>query len=129
MAQAVLEHANITVSDVPRTADMLCDLFGWKIRWKSEPGGSIYGGTSWHVGGEDTYLAIYSQGGKDSNGNTYKTPGGMNHIGVVVEDLDAVEAKVTALGYVPNNHADYEPGRRFYFDDHDGIEIEVVSYR
>ncbi|MEM7190453.1 MAG: VOC family protein, partial [Pseudomonadota bacterium] len=23
---------------------------------------------------------------------------------------------------------DYEPGRRFYFADHDGIEFEVVSY-
>ena len=26
------------------------------------------------------------------------------------------------------NHGDYEPGRRFYFFDWDGIEFEVVSY-
>jgi predicted enzyme related to lactoylglutathione lyase len=53
---------------------------------------------------------------------------GLNHIGVVVADLEATEARVKAAGYVPENHADYEPGRRFYFHDHNGVEIEVVSY-
>ena len=28
----------------------------------------------------------------------------------------------------PNSHQDYEPGRRFYFEDENGIEIEVISY-
>jgi len=42
--------------------------------------------------------------------------------------LEAVEARVKAEGFVPHNHADYEPGRRFYFDGPDGIEYEVVSY-
>ena len=35
---------------------------------------------------------------------------------------------VVEAGFKPINHADYEPGRRFYFHDHDGIEYEVVSY-
>ena len=61
--------------------------------------------------------------------DTYRTTGGLNHIGVVVDDLGAVEARVKAAGLVPHSHADYEPGRRFYFDDHDGTEWEVVSYR
>jgi len=54
--------------------------------------------------------------------------GGFNHIGVVVDDLDALESKVLATGYTPRSHADCEPGKRFYFDDHDGMEYEVVSY-
>ncbi len=128
MAEAVLEHANITVSDVDRTVKMLCDLFDWQVRWAGAPGESIHGGTSVHVGGSGTSLAVYSQGGDVAAGDTYKTPGGLNHIGVVVDDLDLVEDRVRAMGYVPNSHADYAPGRRFYFDDHDGIEIEVVSY-
>ena len=128
MAQAVLEHINITVSDLARTAAMLADLFGWKVRWQDPPGGSIHGGTSWHVGGDETYLAIYTQGGNLPPPDSYKTPGAANHIGVVVDDLDAVEAKVIAAGLEPHSHADYEPGRRFYFNDADGIEIEVVSY-
>ena len=50
----------------------------------------------------------------------------LNHVGLVVDDLAAAEA--VAAGLVPFNHADYEPGRRFYFFDWDGIEFEVASY-
>ncbi len=49
-------------------------------------------------------------------------------MGIVVDDLDAVEQRVIAAGLTPTNHDDYEPGRRFYFDDPDGIEFEIVSY-
>ena len=45
-----------------------------------------------------------------------------------MDDLDAVGQKVIARGYVPNSHQEYEPGRRFYFEDENGIEIEVISY-
>ena len=54
--------------------------------------------------------------------------GTLNHLGVEVDDLDSVEARVAAEGMTPFNHADYAPGRRFYFFDPDGIEYEVVSY-
>ena len=53
----------------------------------------------------------------------------LNHVGLVVDDLDAAEAVVIAAGLEPFSHADYEPGRRFYFFDWDGIEFELVSYR
>lgn len=126
MPEALLEHINITVKDPETTAAMLHDLFGWHVRWR---GGAKYQGTTLHVGGETSYIAVYSSGGNDPvDFDRYKTPGAMNHIGVVVDDLDTVEAKVKALGFIPHNHGDYEPGRRFYFDDADGIEIEVVSY-
>jgi catechol 2,3-dioxygenase-like lactoylglutathione lyase family enzyme len=125
MIRAFLEHVNITVSDPQATAEMLCDLFGWEIRWS---GKAKEHGVTYHVGDKDSYVAVYSRGGSDQVGNNYTTPGGLNHIGVVVADLDAVEAKVKAAGLTPHSHADYAPGRRFYFDDPDGIEIEVVSY-
>ncbi len=125
---ARLEHLNITVSDPAATARMLGDRFGWQIRWE---GASIYGGRSIHVGEADTYLAIYS-GRPDTEltpvEDSYSRRGGLNHIGIVVDDLDATEAAVKARGYEPHAHADYEPGRRFYFDEENGIEIEVVCY-
>ena len=43
-------------------------------------------------------------------------------------DIDRMERDVRAEGFTPGNHADYEPGRRFYFHEENGIEIEVVSY-
>ncbi len=33
-----------------------------------------------------------------------------------------------AAGLEPFGHDDYDPGRRFYFFDDNGIEFEVVSY-
>lgn len=125
MKTATLEHVNVTVSDPQKTADMLHDLFGWKVRWT---GPAKDGGVTFHVGNDDNYIAIYSKGGHAAPGDSYETPGGLNHIGIVVDDLDATEAKVKAAGFTPHNHADYEPGRRFYFNDSDDIEIEVVSY-
>ena len=50
-----------------------------------------------------------------------------NHVGVL-RDLDATETKVRVAGYKPYAYADYEPGRRFYFRERGGVEIEVVSY-
>lgn len=121
-----LEHVNVTVSDPDKTAKNLCDLFGWQIRWK---GPSIHGGTTIHVGADASYLAIYSmEKMKKGRDDTYSTVGGLNHIAVVVDDLDLIEKKVAAAGFEAHSHADYEPGRRFYFLDTDGLEFEVVSY-
>ena len=126
MTRSTLEHVNFTVSDATATAKWLCDVFGWKIRWQ---GPAQNGGLSIHVGSDDAYLAVYTPREARARGTVEKNRiGNMNHVGVVVEDLEAVEARVKALGYVPYNHDDYEPGRRFYFDDENGIEFEVVSY-
>lgn len=127
MAKAMLEHVNVTVSDPQRTAARLCDLFGWHIRWQGEAKDNGY---TVHVGSDDSYVAVYNKGKPIGDGiDSYSTRGGLNHIGIVVDDLDAVEAKVVEAGYAPHSHGDYEPGRRFYFRDDDNIEIEVVSYQ
>ena len=125
---ARLEHVNVTVADPDATAAMLGDIFGWKVRWQ---GTAIHGGRTVHVGGETDYLAVYTGPGGEPQGapdTSYTRRAGLNHIGVVVDDLDAVEARVKARGYTPHSHADYEPGRRFYFREENGVEIEVVSY-
>lgn len=54
--------------------------------------------------------------------------GHVNHVGIVVDDLDEIEQRVRSVGFEPHMHANYEPGRRFYFFDDTGLEIEVVSY-
>ena len=65
---------------------------------------------------------------KEAGQTTYETKAGLNHLAVVVDDLEVVEDRVKAHGYTPNSHADYEPGRRFYFTEENGLEIEVVQY-
>lgn len=123
---AQLEHANYTVSDTAETARWMSAVFGWNIRWE---GGSIHDGHSVHVGSDDTYLALYRPP-TDLNPkpDNYNCLAGLNHIAVVVDDLDATERAVRQEGFEPHSHQDYEPGQRFYFKDHDGIEYEVVQY-
>lgn len=123
---ATLEHTNLTVSDPDATAAWMGDVFGWQVRWS---GPAKDDGYTVHVGGEGDYLALYRpQTPPQTGASSYGVIGGLNHLGVVVDDLDAAEARVKAAGFAPRNHADYEPGRRFYFYDADGIEFELVQY-
>ncbi len=122
MRTAYLEHVNITVSDIERSAALLEKLLGWRIRWR---GPSQMGGETIHVGGDEDYIALYTKGapaGRFAKG----VP--LNHVGIVVADLDAAEIVVKEAGLKPFSHGDYEPGRRFYFFDWDGVEFELVSY-
>lgn len=125
MTHPFIEHVNLTVSDPERSARLMEQLFGWRERWR---GPARDGGFTIHVGTDAAYLALYT--GPDGQHAHARYPKGepLNHVGVQVEDLDATERKAIALGLLPFGHGDYEPGRRFYFFDPDGIEFEVVSY-
>ncbi|MEQ8482340.1 MAG: VOC family protein [Hoeflea sp.] len=126
MAVSGLEHVNFTVADPLKTARVICDIFGWSIRWE---GPALAGGYAVHVGNDDAYLALYSPAETRTRDLTDRSAiGKLNHVGFVVDDLDAVEEKVKAHGFKTHSHADYEPGRRFYYNDGDGIEYEVASY-
>lgn len=118
-----IEHVNITVSDAERMTALLGDLFGWHVRWQ---GPSLNSGRSVHVGDERFYIALYTP--REGVSGQFEKGVPLNHIGVVVDDLDEVERRVIAAGLVPFSHGDYEPGRRFYFFDYDGTEFEIVSY-
>ena len=124
MAQNFIEHVNVTVSNPEASAAMLIDLFDWHIRWN---GKAQLGGDTIHVGNDRFYLAVYALklGGAKLQ---HKKGAPLNHIGIVVDDLDEVERRVIARGLTPFSHGDYDPGRRFYFFDPDGIEYEIVSY-
>jgi catechol 2,3-dioxygenase-like lactoylglutathione lyase family enzyme len=87
------------------------------------------GGNTVHVGSEEDYLAVYTFDGEPKgSGRTGPFKGGLNHVGILVEDLEATEQRVVAAGFEPFNHMSYDPGQRFYYLDADGIEFEVVSY-
>lgn len=125
MTNAKLEHVNMTVSDPQRSADLMRDLFGWHIRWE---GPSMLGGHTIHVGSDDQYLALYTNEEVKAADPEFRKGEPMNHVAMTVDDLDAVEAKVLTAGLKTFSHADYDPGRRFYFFDWNGIEFEIVSY-
>ena len=125
MPKGHIEHANLSVTDPERSAALFKDLLGWQERWR---GASQMGGETIHVGDPangDTYLALYT--GEHVRGD-YSKGQPLNHMGLVVDDLDAAEQIVADAGLKPFGHDEYDPGRRFYFFDWDGIEFEIVSY-
>ena len=129
MPNGRIEHTNITVTDPQRSAALLKALLGWQERWR---GPSQLGGRTIHVGQPGNgagYIAVYTNDDVQAEGGrNYAKGQPLNHIGLVVDDLDAAERVVIAAGLTPFSHDDYEPGRRFYFFDWDGIEFELVSY-
>ena len=122
---AGLEHVNISVADPARTARLLVDLFGWRIRWE---GPSALGGHTFHVGSDTAYLAVHGRTREGGEPLAHRKGAPLNHIGIEVDDLEAVEARILAAGFETFSHDDYDPGRRFYFFDENRIEFEVVSY-
>ena len=122
MGVASLEHVNVTTLSARETSDLMVSVFGWRVRWE---GPAKLGGHTIHVGTENTYVALYTP---PADLHQAEREGQPNHVGVLVDDLIAAETKIRAAGYKPYAHADYEPGRRFYFRDKGGVEFEVVSY-
>lgn len=118
-----LEHVNLTVSDLDRSLAFYRDLLGFRVRWE---GRTSEDKPAAHVGSDSFYLALFEGDG----GPVVMDYGrvGFNHFGVVVDDLEAVRGRLAELGAKIHFEPEYEPGRRFYFCDPDGYEVELVEY-
>ncbi len=125
----MLEHANITVSDLERSISFYEEALGFEVRWRGEVFNTSRKAAAAHVGpsGEAFYLSLFEA----VNGGRAKydyAPPGINHLGIVVDDLDDARRQLEAAGAMVAMGSDYDPGRRLYFFDPDGIEIELVQY-
>lgn len=120
-----LEHANINVGNVEEAVRFLQAAFpDWKVRGTHQEDGLI----QWlHIGTESTYLALSPA---DSKKRSAAPDGvGLNHLGFVVEDAEAVKTRLLAAGYREGYQAPDHPNRRrVYFLDADGSEYEFVQY-
>jgi len=119
-----LEHVNMSVADLDHTIDFYGKLLGLKVRWR---GTTSDGLPAAHVGDERHYLALFEVGDAARKPDDYGLLG-LNHFGFVVDDLEACRTKLGELGAEVRDAMDYEPGRRLYFDDPNGVEVELVEY-
>ncbi|MCP3904999.1 MAG: VOC family protein [Planctomycetes bacterium] len=121
-----LEHVNLTVSDLDRSVDFYRRLLGYEVRWRREAADDLPAAA--HVGDENHYIAMFQSAPAPAMAPVSYDAVGLNHFGFVVDDLDAARDRLRDLGVEPHSEADYDPGRRLYFHDPDGIEVELVEY-
>lgn len=107
-----LEHVNLTVPNNEKTAAWMKAVFGWHVRWQ---GDAVNGeGRTIHIGTEDDYIALYTPKiGTEVTIDSQFGSDGLNHIGVVVEDLDAKNSASSMQGLHPSATEIMNPGGGF----------------
>ena len=122
-----MEHANLHVHHFDDAVRFLKTAFpDFEVRSES-----VRDGMRWmHIGTHETYIALNET---SSDGAATKQPydskPGINHLGYEVDDVDALQQRLSDAGFrdstYPNNH----PHRkRVYFYDADGNDWEFVQY-
>ncbi len=131
-----LEHANITVESIDETVRFLSAVFpdasvrgGGHMYWNEETQEAR--GKWAHFGTSEHYIALQQNAEPSGRSDVTYRNDGINHLGFVVENLDAIMSRVTEAGYKlsPVSALNDHPHRRraYYFDDN-GIEWELVEY-
>ncbi|HHI78731.1 MAG TPA: VOC family protein [Planctomycetes bacterium] len=120
-----LEHVNLTVAQIDRSIDFYAKLLGLRLRWRGQ---TSEGKPAAHIGDERCYLALFQGDPSGQAPSMDYDRVGFNHLGFVIEDLAAAKTRLRDLGVTPHFEPEYAPGRRLYFMDPDGYEVELVQY-
>jgi catechol 2,3-dioxygenase-like lactoylglutathione lyase family enzyme len=121
-----LEHANLTVGDLDAAVDFLLTAIpDFRLRGS----GTGPEGKRWvHVGSETSYIAL-NETDLEEAGPSAAQWRGVNHLGFVVDDAEAVKRRLLAKGYREGFISEPHPHRkRIYLHDRDGNEWEFVEY-
>ncbi|MBT4071084.1 MAG: VOC family protein [Euryarchaeota archaeon] len=124
-----LEHVNITVINVDEAVRFLQTAMpDWKVR--ADVSSAESNCRRWvHLGTDTSYIAIEDRGATEKGGHEPYVDPGMNHLGFVVNDVNAVSKRLTDAGYEEGLSSLDNPNRkRIYFYDADGNEYEFIEY-
>ena len=125
---ARLEHANLCVDNIDAMLKfVLCAFPEFHVRHDSGIGDP----KRWvHVGDDEHYLALNQpREPSAAKRQPYSQQPGLNHLGFVVDDAEAVRNRLLAAGYQESYFAESHPARRrVYFYDAEGNDWEFVQY-
>lgn len=123
-----LDHANLLVRDIEGTIRFLRTAVpALRVR-----GGGGSGGDRWiHLGCDEFYLALEQATVEPAEPWTpYGGKPGTNHLGIEVDDAEAVRTRLREAGYRDTTYPNAHPHRsRVYFRDAEGNDWEFVEYR
>ena len=123
-----LEHGNLTVRDLDEIVRFVRTAFPtFQVRREGEGMG---GGRWLHVGDDDHYLALtQATDATAAPREPYDGSIGLNHLGWVVDDVDALRTRLRDAGYRESTFPNAHPHRkRVYFLDPEGNDWEFVQY-
>lgn len=124
-----IEHANITVPDIDEAINFIKVVApDFQVRKDERPSESF----RWvHIGNDKYYFALQEPhigSPAEHPKETYKNFG-VNHIALVVENIERIESALLEAGYRRGIYAPSEKYRkRLYFYDGFGFEWELVEY-
>lgn len=129
------EHINLRVPSINKVKAFLCAAFP-DFRERGSGYGDTYGYWA-HIGNDEHYVALNQreQPGTESDQvispYEYKQPFRLLHLAYVVDDIEALIARLHDAGFEPDDvdNLDSHPyRRRVYYLDGNGIEYEFVQY-
>ncbi|MDK9737529.1 VOC family protein [Vibrio sp. D404a] len=123
--QAYVEHANVTVSNIDDAIQFIQTAIPeFKVRHRGE---TQY---RWcHIGTDNSYIALQKMVAREKTDRAPYLDVGINHIGLVVNDVDQVKQRLLSDGYQQNDIGEENSYRkRIYFYDRSGVEWEFIQY-
>lgn len=118
----ILEHIHISVNSLAASRAFLEAALPQIVL---RGGGNAPGYGPWmHIGDANSYIAM-----TEVKGST--APPELRHIGLLVDDVDALIARLEVAGYAPADSSElntHPHRRRVYYVDSNGIDWEFVQY-
>lgn len=123
---AYLEHIQYVCRDLDRTVAFYCAVFGWRLRGRGVERAADRRYEWVHIGTDESYVAFRTP----YDGAPYSEDMALRqtHFGIVVEDLEAVVARLQRLGFPARRKGAHPHRERVYTRDPDGNEIEIIRY-
>ena len=119
-----LDHVAFAVADVKRSADWYVEVLGFEHRYQG-----MWNGVPLFVGKGNTAIAIFPKRSKTDSGTRSEASAGMLHLAMRAnrENFIAAQQALTARG-INFHFQDHEISHSIYFEDLDGIRLEITTY-
>jgi catechol 2,3-dioxygenase-like lactoylglutathione lyase family enzyme len=119
-----LDHAALAVRDVERSADWYVEVLGFERRYQG-----MWNGVPVFVARGTTAIALFPRGSDPAPPAESRPRTGMLHLALRADrkNFAAAQRDLTSRG-IAFHFRDHEISHSIYFQDPDGIELEITTY-